>query len=559
MADRTDLSSLQVIERSQLDIIANKTEYAGTVDNKQANTTPLKSLLSAINSELQISYLMSESATPDLTVNIDSDTIQNPQTLRQRQHSLTKGNFSSGTVVFPAADAGTITVSPGTNSSLSLTAGNFVKMLIQIDEFGQLSVKPGVQGPVLSGIAPPEPDGKHVGIGYVILQNIAGVVQNISNSEIFQFINQNPNLALTVMEQDGVPTVLNVTTLKFPNFTVTDEGSGVVSVEAGGSSSLADGDGNIKLQLKPPITNFTLQSPDLNKWEFSVNEAGEIVVTDSSTNSVTDLKIVRDDGIEVSFEVDNTGLLKGIDPASGSSTISERIFLEAPSGRAWELRTKPLISNFTLQSPDLTLWEVSIDNAGSLVTNSGSTNSPINIKIERDDLTEVGITIDNNGDLHTESPPQLGAVLFPKPRLEAPDLTIWELNINDINDIYTTTDTTIGLTQKTIIYTSSELTLSNCFQIQNDKAEPLFSVREFEEIDPIDNITQREGAFIEMPVITFEELRSIETPSPSSSAVIIEVYLTNPSLFGNAPRKVFYDPSDGEWKYVEDSSILVFP
>lgn len=43
--------------------------------------------------------------------------------------------------------------------------------------------------------------------------------------------------ALTVKEQDGTPTVNNVTTIKFDNGTVTDDGSGVVSVTNSGGGS----------------------------------------------------------------------------------------------------------------------------------------------------------------------------------------------------------------------------------------------------------------------------------------------------------------------------------
>ena len=43
---------------------------------------------------------------------------------------------------------------------------------------------------------------------------------------------------LTVTEQDGAPSVSNVTTIKFDNGTVTDDGSGVVSVtNSGGGGS----------------------------------------------------------------------------------------------------------------------------------------------------------------------------------------------------------------------------------------------------------------------------------------------------------------------------------
>jgi len=550
VTNRTDIGSLQVIERTQLDIIANKAEYAGTTDNKQVNTTPLKSLLSAINSELQISYLMSESATPDLTVNIDSDTIQNPQTLRQRQHSLTKGNFSSGTVVFPAADAGTITVTPGTNSSLNLTVGNFVKMLIQIDEFGQLSVKPGVQGPVLSGIASPEPDGKHVGIGYIVLENNAGTIQNIENSQIYQYINQEINTSLTVQEIDGAPSIDKVVTLKFPNDSVTDDGNGVVTISLGESSKIVNDQGDSLVKLKPNTIDFVLESPDTVKWGFTVDDNGIILSESGSLNPVTDLKILRDDGIEVSFRVNNDGLLQAITPADVGTSLIDNIFLDSPEGTAWELKVTTTVADFILESPNGTLFNIGISDLGEFISTEVLIGNPQNIKLRRDDLTEIGITISNEGALETQNTPQVGAILKNKIFLASPDTNIWELKIDDDDVLYS--ETTVGVENKNVIYTSSDITYANKFQIQNDKSEPLFSVREFEEIDTSDIL--RTGAFIEMPILTLSELESIENPSLSSSKVTAEAYLDT----GSGIRKVFYDTFDNEWKFMHDLSV-VFP
>lgn len=47
---------------------------------------------------------------------------------------------------------------------------------------------------------------------------------------------------LTVEEQDGNPTVANVNTIKVTNGTLTDDGSGVVSIDTGGGGGVSDGD-----------------------------------------------------------------------------------------------------------------------------------------------------------------------------------------------------------------------------------------------------------------------------------------------------------------------------
>lgn len=550
MADRTDLSSLQVIERSLLEVIASESAYSGTAENKQANSSTLKSLLSAINAELKPAYWMSQSTTPDLTVSIASDTIQNPENLKQNQHSQTAGSFSSGTIVFPAADAGNIVVTPGTNAVLSLTPGNFKKILVQIDESGQLSVKQGAEAASIAAATVPESDGRNVAIGYIVLENVAGVIQNVENNRIFQYINQEKNLSLTVQEIDGAPLVDKVTTIKFPNDSVTDDGNGVVTVNLGGSSQIVDDQGNSTIKLKPSITNFTLQSPDLNTWGFTVGNDGIVISEDGSLNPVTNVKILRDDGVEVSFRVDNDGLLQAITPADVGTTLVDNIFLDSPEGTAWELKVTTTAANFVLESPNGTLFEIGISDLGELEATEVVTGVPQNIKIRRDDLTEVGIEITDDGELTTENPPQVGAILKNKIFLASPDTSIWELKIDNTDTIYTST--TIGVENKNIIYTSSELTYSNKFQVQNDKCEPLFSVREFEEIDTSDEL--QTGAFIEMPILTMDELESIENPNLSSSKVTAEVYLDT----GAGIRKVFYDTFDNEWKFMHDLS-LVFP
>ena len=82
----------------------------------------------------------------------------------------------------------------------------------------------------------------------------------------------------------------------------------------------------------------------------------------------------------------------------------------------------------------------------------------------------------------------------------------------------------------------------------------------FEELDPIDEETQREGAYVEMPYLTIDELRAIENPTPSGK-VMIEVWLDSQGAAVSQPNrmvKVFYDHIDSEWKYMHDFS-LVFP
>ena len=129
----TKTDSRQVINRVLLDKIANKTEFSSSIDNKPADSTHLYNLLNAINSELTVPYYMSESTTPDLIINIASEAIQNPETLKNKIHSNTVNNsFTSGTVELPNADGGNVVVTPGIGTVLSCPVGSFNKLLAEI-------------------------------------------------------------------------------------------------------------------------------------------------------------------------------------------------------------------------------------------------------------------------------------------------------------------------------------------------------------------------------------------------------------------------------------------
>lgn len=56
-----------------------------------------------------------------------------------------------------------------------------------------------------------------------------------------QYLGVTNGVPLTVLEQDGVPTVLNVIKIKVSNGTLTDEGSGVISISTGGGGGGGSG------------------------------------------------------------------------------------------------------------------------------------------------------------------------------------------------------------------------------------------------------------------------------------------------------------------------------
>jgi hypothetical protein len=93
---------------------------------------------------------------------------------------------------------------------------------------------------------------------------------------------------------------------------------------------------------------------------------------------------------------------------------------------------------FTLQSPDLTLWDISVDTSGQIVATAGSSRNPDNFMVTEPNLTQVGFEIDNNGQIQTVSPPPAGATQNNAIVLiDDVDYTFWLLTVDNNGEIVT--------------------------------------------------------------------------------------------------------------------------
>ena len=184
---KTTTDSRQVIKRSLLDIIANKTDYAGTADAKPANTSELDNLLDAINSELTPSFYMSESATPDLVVSVGAAEIQNPETSKKRTSSANP-NFTSETITFPAAAGGNIVPSVGSSVALTMSASSFMKVLVELDTADNIVLVLGTEGASEAAATLPSFTTGNTQIGYIVAETDGGSnISNLTNEFIYQF------------------------------------------------------------------------------------------------------------------------------------------------------------------------------------------------------------------------------------------------------------------------------------------------------------------------------------------------------------------------------------
>jgi hypothetical protein len=197
----TRLDTRQVISRDALDQIA-------TVTDKK-----LDDLLRSINSELTMPLRMVASPTPNLVVNIESIFVSDSTDGTGRTRTIPTisnmlPNFTGGTVTLPADIAtGTVTVSPGTNNTISgiLSNGNFIKMGISLSATGNLSVQFGSEGATVTAATIPPNINNAFNIGYIVVEaDGSGNIQVVENSDIFQYVGGSGNGGSSNINEDFI-------------------------------------------------------------------------------------------------------------------------------------------------------------------------------------------------------------------------------------------------------------------------------------------------------------------------------------------------------------------
>ena len=169
-------------------IVANNiylTQLAEAMDKKG------DSLIQAIDAEVTPPLRIRASTTPALTVSVDAIQVSNP--VHGRVHTIppisgTLPVFTGGTITLPASNGGNITNNTGAPAvALSITAGNYAKIGLNINSSGQLIASVGVDAVSIAAAAiPPAPNGCRA-IGYIITQNVGGTIQNVTNDRIVQY------------------------------------------------------------------------------------------------------------------------------------------------------------------------------------------------------------------------------------------------------------------------------------------------------------------------------------------------------------------------------------
>lgn len=179
MAGPTKINANQVIDR---DILQEIFPYV--------SDQLLDTLLRSIDKDLTVPLRADASSTPNRVITFGPGVVNNNVSGRQKSIPHIQNLipvFTSGTITLPAADGGTIVVSPGSNVPLTCPVGNFVKILVSLDSTGNLVVTQGTPNAVEASALVPFPVSNTLPVCYISVFNSVGTIQNVQQNKIFQF------------------------------------------------------------------------------------------------------------------------------------------------------------------------------------------------------------------------------------------------------------------------------------------------------------------------------------------------------------------------------------
>lgn len=145
----------------------------------------------SVNSELTQPLRIKADVNGSYIVNIETIDIQNPETLVHRvRHPIKKKvpDFTGATITFPNTSGNPIIVSAGSSESLNIPNNEYAKVLIQIDDSGDLRVVQGFPNadPALAEMPKPR-SGLH-SLGYILLHmGSGGVLDLVGEEDVWQF------------------------------------------------------------------------------------------------------------------------------------------------------------------------------------------------------------------------------------------------------------------------------------------------------------------------------------------------------------------------------------
>jgi hypothetical protein len=291
----TRLDNRQSRQRSVLDQISDSTDLK------------LDNILSLMNDELTMPLRLRANSTPNLVLNVGAISVTTSDSGEGHQRTKTiqpiQGlipTFTGGTLTFPASSGGAVTGSGITLSAafnLTISSGNWRKILLSINSVGEITLLAGTEGASEVSATLPEADFGTLSIGYLSMQNIGGVIQNITNARIYQFLNGG--------RTNTIPIVAGTT--------------GTLSVARGGTGLTAVGSALQVLRTNAGATAL----------EWATAGSGDVVGPASATDSV----VASFDGITGKLLKNSTKVTADIVTGPASSTDNALVRFDGTTGK----------------------------------------------------------------------------------------------------------------------------------------------------------------------------------------------------------------------------------
>ncbi len=237
---------------------------------------PMDLTLASINSELTAPGRLIAQATPSLVVTVGAGAIVNPNTGKNRSLAPLNGSvvaFPGGTITFPST-SGTVTVSPGTNKSITIGASQFVAVLVEVTDAGVISITVGTAAGTLAGAVVPAVNNHNLTLGYIVVQsNASSVIQNVTDSMLYQFTSvlSTAGSITGLQDNDSVSFNHSTNTLSF-NYN-------------GGTNNMGLAAGELSLGSDPAVSGtINLSNSQAISWRANPDTGPDVSLLVNSSN-----------------------------------------------------------------------------------------------------------------------------------------------------------------------------------------------------------------------------------------------------------------------------------
>lgn len=175
----TKIDARQVIDRDLLNRITG------------ASGSQTDTIVAALNSEITPPLAFSVTGV-NRVVTIGNISVTNPSTNLNRSVPPIANlipAFTSGTITLDPTGAGTATPSVGVALALGMIASRFMRVGINIDSLGLLTLTKGIQATTLAAASTPEVPSGLFGIGHIVVRTDgSNNVANVLTSDLYQYV-----------------------------------------------------------------------------------------------------------------------------------------------------------------------------------------------------------------------------------------------------------------------------------------------------------------------------------------------------------------------------------